>query len=225
METHAVSVMTSKTLETVAEFRDEMDDRLLPHPSRRQSRLTVKKETKRKALTREVRLCGDIEIVKNPSCKFWHLPVCQNYKSERGCMYGDKCHFRRVEAEGKPSKKSKKGEGKGSVAILKGSIQLGCVSQDSHPSKSILRELGKLASKHAVKFSKGTWHQKKIGKERVHCEGLFRSVRLMSVVLARQKFEERSHEETLHQEGCARIAAWDLAKHFYKLKNSDKATL
>ena len=38
------------------------------------------------------------------------------------------------------------------------------------------------------------------------------------------KFEERSHEETLTQERCARKAAWDLAKHIYKLKTSDKTT-
>ena len=37
------------------------------------------------------------------------------------------------------------------------------------------------------------------------------------------KFEERSHEETLHQERCARKAAWDLAKNVYKIKNSEKA--
>ena len=36
------------------------------------------------------------------------------------------------------------------------------------------------------------------------------------------KFEERSQEETLHQEGCASRQAWDLAKHMYK--NADKAT-
>ena len=46
----------------------------------------------------------------------------------------------------------------------------------------------------------------------------------MSVVLARQKFGERSHKETLHQEGCARKAAWDLARRIYKLKAEDKAT-
>ena len=50
---------------------------------------------------------------------------------------GDKCYFRHVEVEGKPSKKSKKGGAKGSVAILKESFQLGCVSQDSYPRKSI----------------------------------------------------------------------------------------
>ena len=39
-----------------------------------------------------------------------------------------------------------------SVAILKESIQLGCVSQFSFRRQSIQRETGKLGSKHAVKF-------------------------------------------------------------------------
>ena len=38
-----------------------------------------------------------------------------------------------------PNKKSKKSGVKGSVAILKQSTQLVCVSQDSYPRKSILR--------------------------------------------------------------------------------------
>ena len=50
-------------------------------------------------------------------------------------------------------------------------------------------------------------------------------MRFTSVVLGPPKFEERSHEETSHQEGCARKAAWDWAKHIYKLKNADKATI
>ena len=37
------------------------------------------------------------------------------------------------------------------------------------------------------------------------------------------KFGEGSHKETLHREGCASQAAWDLVKQIYKLKNSDKA--
>ena len=41
-ETHVVSVMTSKTLETVAGVRDEKDDRLLLHPIRRRNRLTAR---------------------------------------------------------------------------------------------------------------------------------------------------------------------------------------
>ena len=45
--------------------------------------------------------------------------------------------FRHVEAEEKPSKKSEKGGAKGPVALLKEYIQLGCVSQDSHPKNLI----------------------------------------------------------------------------------------
>ena len=47
-------------------------------------------------------------LKKKTACKFWHPPVCQNYKSETGCMYGRTCFFRLVESEEKPSKKSKK---------------------------------------------------------------------------------------------------------------------
>ena len=52
------------------------------------------------------------KFCKNPSCKFWHPPVCLDYRSGEGCVHGDKCHFRHVEAEGKPNKKSKKGGAK-----------------------------------------------------------------------------------------------------------------
>ena len=88
--------------------------------------------------------------------------MCHNYKLETGCKHGDTCRFRHVEAEEKPSKKSNKGGAKGSVDLWKESVQLGCVSQDTHPRMSILRKEGKLEPNHAVKFSKSTWHQIKI---------------------------------------------------------------
>ena len=44
-ETHVVSVMTSKTLETEDKVRDKKDDRLLMHPIRRQNRLTGQKSS------------------------------------------------------------------------------------------------------------------------------------------------------------------------------------
>ena len=90
---------------------------------------------------------------ENPSSDYWHPVVRKNYKSETGCIYGKKCRFRHVEAEEKPSNKSKKGGAKASVA-LKEDGQLGCVSQDSHPRKSILRKAGTLGSNQAVNFSK-----------------------------------------------------------------------
>ena len=110
---------------------------------------------------------------------------CENYKSETGCMYGKRCHFRHVEAEETPSKKSKNGVAKGSVALFKESSQLGCVSRDSHPRKSILRKEGKLGFESRRQLLQG--HEaptKKYGKERVHREGSFKSVNLMSAILA-----------------------------------------
>ena len=71
-----------------------------------------------------------------------------------------------VRLMGSPAKKKSKKSGvKGSVALLKESTQLGCVSQDSHPRKFILREVGRVGSNHTVKFSNGTWHHKKKGKK------------------------------------------------------------
>ena len=65
---------------------------------------------------------------------------------------------------------------------------MGCVSQDSCPRKSILREEGKLGSKRAVKFSKGA--DEKNRERKVHREELSKSVNLMSVVLPRQNSGE-----------------------------------
>ena len=111
--------------------------------------------------------------------------VCQNYKSETGCKYGRTCFFRHVAAEGTPNERSKKGGAKGSVAILKESIQLGCASQDSYPKKSIQREPGILGTKHTPSNSpRAPGTKLKFGKERVHREELSKRVRLMSVVLA-----------------------------------------
>ena len=68
------------------------------------------------------------------------FPVCFHCKSETGYIHGNKCYFRRVEAEEKPSKKSKRGGAK----------------------DLSLRKEGKLGSHHTVPFSKGTWHHIKI---------------------------------------------------------------
>ena len=68
------------------------------------------------------------------------LPYVEITSLRLGCIYDNDCCSRHFEAEEKPSKKSKKGGAKGSVALLMESLQLGCVSQDSHPRKSVLRE-------------------------------------------------------------------------------------
>ena len=42
--------------------------------------------------------------------------------------------------------------------------------------------------------------------------------------VSKKKFQERSREITLQEEGGARKAPWNLAKHIFKLKHADKAT-
>ena len=39
------------------------------------------------------------------------------------------------------------------------------------------------------------------------------------------RFEERTQDETLQQERCARRVAWDLVRSVHKLKKTDKATV
>ena len=154
--------------------RDEKDDRLLPHQIRRQ-KLPVKKATEKKALTKEVRFYAD-QIVKT---RHINLGIS-------GCIQGRKCFFRHVEADEKPSKKSKKGGAKGSVAFMKESTQLGCVSQDPHPRKSILPEPRKIGIKTRRQILQGHLAPNKNSrKERVHREELSKSVCCMGVVLSR----------------------------------------
>ena len=208
---------------------DEKDDCPLPHQIRK-PRLTAREKNPQKhkatrnLFKRKERNSVPLQNCKNPSWKFWHPPVCRNYMSETGCECGRTCFFRHVEAEEKPRKKSKKGGAKGSVASLKDSTQLVCVSQDSYTRKSILREEGTWGSKHAVKFSKGTWHQIKIRERKGPSDGLIQKCEPRERSLCAPKFEERSHVENLRQEGCARRAAWDLSKNIYKFKNADKTT-
>ena len=110
---------------------------------------------------------------------------------------------------------------KGSVALSKESIQLDCVSQNSHPRLSILREEG---SNHTVKFSKGTWHHRKIRERKGPSRGVIQKCEPHEGNPCAAKFAERTQDETLHQERCARGVAWDLAASFYKVRSTDKAT-
>ena len=135
-ETHVVSVMTDKYKEICTVVRDEKDDRLLPHHIRR-PRLTkgeknpqTHQATERNALqtrnehsefravTKTVKTCHvDLGIL--PCVKTTSLRPDANLED---CVSSDMLRLMR---------KSKKSGAKGSVALLKESAQLGCVSQDS----------------------------------------------------------------------------------------------
>ena len=87
-----------------------------------------------------------------------------------------------VEAEEKPSKKSKNGGAEESFAIRKAYIQMGCVSPDAQP-KNCSSENSKIGSESRRQNLQQAHGTKKIGKERVHPEASLRSGNLMSVIL------------------------------------------
>ena len=152
-----------------------------------------------------------IQKLSNPSCRNWHPPVCQNYKSETGCKFGRICFFWHVEADEKPSKKSKKGSAEGSVALLNESAQLDCASKILFRESLFCVKKGKLGSKHAVRLSKCTWHQIKTRERQGPSRGIIQKCEPHERRLCATKFGKRSHEDTFHQERCARRGAWDLA--------------
>ena len=104
---------------------------------------------------------------------FWHPPECQNYKSESGFKFGNKCAFANLQVDDQPGKKPKKNGkkpkkngDKSAVAILKDTRQLGCIFQDLEPPKSssILRSTKVLRPIRRVQFSNATLRHANIRK-------------------------------------------------------------
>ena len=109
-----------------------------------------------------------------------------------------------------PSKRPKKSD-KSTVAMLKVTRQLGCVSQDMEPTKSssILRKSSSIRKQiGCVRFTKAVVRHANIRDQNP-------SLGMISDPHRRNpnapKFEDRSQEETEWQERCAREAAWKLA--------------
>ena len=206
-ETHVVSVMIQR-LATDARIIEQKDGCPLPHQIRR-PRLTERERYLKKVQaieekaiqTKGAEFRADVENVKYQSCNYWHPHVCENTSLRQDASVATNANFRHVETEERPSNKSKTGGAKGSVAFLRGSFQLGCVSQDSDPRKSIPRKQGKLGSNDAFKFS----------------EELLKRVNLMSVVLARPRLRKGHKRKPCTKKRCARRVPWDLTKSVYKL--------
>ena len=97
-----------------------------------------------------------------------------------------------------PSKRSKKGGAKGSVAILEESIQLGCVSQDSFPRKFILRGTLKIGDDQNTTSNspKVAGTQIKFGREKGPSRGVTQKCEPHERHPCANQFEERTQDET-----------------------------
>ena len=135
--------------------------------------------------------------------------------------YGRNCQFRQSDAEEAPSTKSQKESAKGSVALLKEKVQIGCVSQDSDPKKSIPRKVGKIG----IESISGTQREIlrrhlaqnfKFGKEKSHLEESSQSVSLIK----RNPCAPRLRTDHRRKPQGNRVgpATQDVAINIYKLK-------
>ena len=132
------------------------------------------------------------KFCRNTSCNFWHPPVCLNYKFEKVVYMATNAISDMLR------QKSNKVGAKKSVAIVKEFKQLGFGSQDSYPRKSIPRQPGKLGTKRAIKFSRGTLHQIKIRERKGPSQGIIQKCAPHECCLCAPKFEER----------CAHKVGW-----------------
>ena len=114
------SRLAPKYRETGTVFNGQKNNHPLLRRKRRQ-RLTCRVRTVKGRFLRKRSefFCKFLAKCKIPSRSYWHPPVCHTHTSQSGCKCGEKCQFRHNSAEETPSKKSKKGSAKGSVALLK----------------------------------------------------------------------------------------------------------
>ena len=148
--------------------------------------------------------------------------MCLNHKSESRCTYGEKCRFRHVEAGGQPSKVAEKWCERISC-LIKGVCTIGlCVSRVSTDKVSSKRgNWDEIALSTSPRAGGNTL---KLRKEKGPSRGVTQKCEPHKRYPCDPKFEERTQDETLHEEGCSRRAAWDLAKNVYELQNTDTAT-
>ena len=95
------------------------------------------------------------------------------------------------------------------------------LSQGSHPRKSIRQEPGKLIGRetHCQILQRHLAQNQNSGRKGTSL-GIIQKCATHERSPCAPKFEERSNEETLHQEICATR----IGEIFYELKNADKAT-
>ena len=143
-ETHVVSVLIEH-LETDA-IRDKKDNRFLLHQKRRhrvteRNRQKVQASEEKVVLQQEARFRAEIslgESLRTRHVIFGTFPCVSIARLNQDANVAKNAESDTLRLTGSPAKSRRN--------VLKESIKLGFVSQDSHPNKSILRK-------------EGNWHQ------------------------------------------------------------------
>ena len=200
-DTHAVSVMFQR-LDTDA-IRDKKDNRPLLHQKRRH-RLTRRYPQKvhaaemRTLLEQEERFRADMLLGESVCIRhvfFGTLPCIVITSLNHDAHMAKNCRFRHVGVDVQPSRESKKSGVKCSVASLKESFQLACVSRASHPRKSVLRKEEKMDQITPSNSPRTRDTTSKFGKETVHGQAPFLCANPHERNPCAPKFEEKAQDE------------------------------
>ena len=164
----------------------------------------------------------------NPSCDYWHPPVCQNYKN-RDANSSIGVFSRTLRLTVSPVKSRRKVVEKDRVPCLKKFkkhiwVAYSTTQSRRSPSRFYGRAQHFLGSDRTVRFSKrhGTPHKKK-RERKGPSQGVIQKCEPHVHSFCASNFDDRTQEETLQQERCARREAWILAKNVLKLNDEDKA--
>ena len=171
-----VAPVISKHPETDA-ARDKKNKRSLPH-QKPWHRLTKsyppRVQATEKRILLELEADFRAEISSKESARTRHVIIGTLPSVLITCMKHDAHMAKSADSDmlrlmGSPAKKSKKSGGKGSVALMKKFIQLGCVSHDSHPRKFYSLDRWTIGNNTNRQILHGHMApQKKYRKERVH---------------------------------------------------------
>ena len=192
-ETHAVSVVTLWPLEARVKARDEKGDRLLPHPIRRQNRLTARDENPHRdqainRKTREIRVKfhADSNSVQIRHVDSGILPCVWITSLKKVVYMATNAIFYMVRQK-KAQQKVKERWCARISCDIEGVYTIGlCISRFLSEKDLFYVNLENWDRNSPSNSPKAPGTKSKFGKERVHREVLSKSVRLMSVVLARR---------------------------------------
>ena len=200
--------------------RKKKDDRLLLHLFQSQNRLTAKATTRKAPCIKGVKFHAETHSVKIRHVSSGIIPCVRTTSLQEVVSHCDKNAVSdMLRQKESPTRSRRKGGAKGSVAILKESLPLCCVSQYYYSRKSIPREPGNWEQNTPSHSPKAPGTKLKILERKGPSRGIIHKCAPHERSPCAPEFEE-----TLHQERCAREAAWDLAKNIYKLKNADNTT-
>ena len=114
-ETHAVSVMTQKASGNTGDGQRRKGRSSSPasHKKAKQTDGEGQKSStgsgnKEEGSFDKSEIPYRFKFCKNPSCKFWHPPVCQNHKPEKGYVYGNKWNSDMLRQKESPIKGQRK---------------------------------------------------------------------------------------------------------------------